>query len=236
MVPETFRKVKATITIVMLSVAEGHRIQASSRHRSTSHSDGVARVMADPPSQEQVMLSATQVTAIIADPQILSSESNALREWPNIPGQAKVVVEQMDAMKADPLVLVEINEMSRQRNAKTNLLPMKVSAPPLGFEFGHPRRAPTLPVGGTKLVSGHFTTGTDDKAAHPLNQGAHHAGTEANTHSSALTSAKGQKMLMPTLVKALSPRNPRPVMSGTDGKKRFPIDAPLLLFFCSLVP
>jgi len=61
-------KVKAIMLIVMLSVAEGHRIPASSSYRAASQSGGVVPVMADPPSQEHVKLSARQVAGITGDP------------------------------------------------------------------------------------------------------------------------------------------------------------------------
>jgi len=138
MTPGTFRKVKASMMIVMLSVAEAHRIQASSSDRGTSQSDGAAQLMADPPSKKQVKLAAKQLAAQIVGPKRqeqaveqmkvdpkLQEQLKAVTAAASLQEQAKQVQEQMEAMKTEPLSLAETSSSIRQEWNKTVSGPWK---------------------------------------------------------------------------------------------------------------
>jgi len=241
---KTFRKVQASMMIVMLSVAERHQIRARSSYRATSRSVGAAH------NREQVELAAGRPAAQVADPKLRERE---------VAGRAEE-----EAMRAEPLALVEVNKWRGQASATERLLPRTAGA----LNIRTLSRAPTSPVDSPMLASSRdpvnlrnrptlasgrltmklrkpLTLASENKrcraprmsrtgtAAHTPNQGISHAGPVTNTHGSILTSTMGPKMLMPVLIKALSRLNPGPVMLAPLEKnnKGFPTDAPVLLCF-----
>jgi len=374
MSPQTYRKVKAFMMIIMLGVAERHRIQANINLRVTLQSGGAAHAMAPPPSKEQGKLVAKQlkerdmgpnfqeqvveqrnedpkrrqqlkavmdvpslqeqvtkvmsdpnfqeqvnlvshmvealasdptlqqqarilaeqiegmkdglnnlenathvferVEAVMADPsmqaqarliaeQMAAAEHMvAMMEQPRSSGQPKRVLEQMEAMKAPPLALVEVSKSSGQESAISMLLPQTAGA----LNFEPLSRASAFPVGRPELdpardlvslrsrpalASGRPTlkfrrpvtvalenerglgpwmsmTGMPE---HIPSQGISRAGHVTKIRRSVLTSARGLKTLMPSLMRTLSSRNPGPMMSHASGKRRIPDYAPALLCF-----
>jgi len=209
-------------------------------------------------NMEEATQVVTHVDLMMADPilqaqaQILAEQMVAKMEHSSASGQTNLSLEQLEAMKAEPLALVEVNRSSGQDNDKAKFPPLAGGAlkvRPLS------QALPSL-VGGPMLASGRDTVNQRNRpnptpltlalenergpepwmsmtgtAAHTSDQGMSHAGLAPSRDSSGLTSAKGLKMLMPALIKALPDRSSGPVMSAPPRKKVFSGDAPLLLCF-----
>merc|ERR1740129_658873 len=186
-----------------------------------------------------------EATQVVKHVDVLMADST-------LQAQAELVAEQMEAMKTEPLAFVELNRSSGQESAKARILPFTLDArnvrqlsrgPPFPLEdpmlasgvdkvdFGNQRIWNPLTLAlERKRCRGPWMS-MIDTAAHTPKQGMSHAGPATNTHSSGLTSAKGLKMLMPTLINALPYRNPGPVMSAPSRNKTFSGDASVLLVF-----
>jgi len=187
-----------------------------------------------------------------AQAELVAEEMVAMMEHSSSSVQTNLSLEQMEAMKTEPLAFVELNRSSGQESAKARILPFTLDArnvrqlsrgPPFPLEdpmlasgvdkvdFGNQRIWNPLTLALERKRGRGPWMSMIDTAAHTPKQGMSHAGPATNTHSSGLTSAKGLKMLMPTLINALPYRNPGPVMSAPSRNKTFSGDASVLLVF-----
>jgi len=185
----------------------------------------VEAIMADPSLQAQAQLIAEQMVA--------GEHMVTMMEHQNFSRQTERVSEQMEATKPEPLALVEVSKSRGQESANSRLLPSTAGA----LNVKPLSRAPAFPLGRPMLASGRTTM----KVWRPLTVALENergrgprmspASLATNTHNSVLTSARGLKTLMPSLIKALSSRNPDPVMSHPLEKKRIPAQASTLICF-----